>query len=801
MSLQRFRVLHVRRLRQRPLRSLLSIVAMMAGVGLIVAMLGLLTSVTATARSTTALWGGASVEISRPGGVLPSVKESLRDLQGAEGIADFVKVPVLVDGESGWLVALEPVPVQEGMGAVLAGVHGVQAGSAFARQDRLSITGFTGHTTRIASRPVARMLDSRFSGRFVAADLQTALRLRGLPLPDALLIYGDVSPSTIRAVVGPHVAVRTRTDRIRQARQSLQTVIASLSILAVMGLVVGAFLLFNTMNMAGLERRKEFAALRALGSDRRSLWLGMMGEAIFLSGVGSVLGCVLGAAMVGGVVATIPDLFSGIVGAPLLASVPWQLFAVGLVAGIATAVIAAAIPLRHVLQIAPVEALRPDVGPLPGDAPTFAAVPVAGGIAMLVGASVLPPGRVGFQYQVIGLLAGAVLLSYGCAPLVTRLVSAVARSTRADGRLAAISLERAPRRVWTTTATIILSVASAVATAGIAANMRVTLRSDLRVVQGSDFWISTTTGDNIPLIGLPEDWETKLRGVPGVVSVSGSRFLVAGSGSHEVAILGVRGRSLMPLNALNSAAARDLVRLGKGVALRLSVGDRMAIPGASPPLRMRVASVNSVFAPTEGGALAISADLLGKHFGVRSLASYEVTIAGDADPERVRRSLLAIVGGSPFPVKVISGREVARSTIRSGDQIQSLIGMTLLVTVICAGIALLNTLTASVLERTRELALLRAMGGTASQIGRSVTCEAFAMASTGALLGGLFGSYLHWIGVRILRQTSPFHIVYRFSAVVVAVTVIAALLVTVIGSLLPARRAAGAEVLTSLSYE
>lgn len=814
--MDRFRVLHLRRIREHVARSALSVVGIASGVALVVAMAALLTSTTATAKSVVDLLGGARYELVAPGGVDSSAIDDLTATPGVTGVRRFVETPVLINGEAGWLLAIDreatgPDPSASSLDTpearALAAADGVQVGSEISSSQPLRITGITGETrdvTPVGSADGA--IEDRYGGSFIVAPMEVALELRGLPAPDSLLVYGDPDLDDLRGAVESDGSVRPTSERVKQAERTIQILFSSLSILGSMGLIVGGFLLFNTMNMAVLDRRYEIALLRALGSNRRSIRRGLLMEAALLGAVGSALGVVVGVGMASGVVAMVPDGITRAIGTPLDVSVPAVLLFAVWVLGVLTALIGAMSPARRALRVDPLEALRPEVGPTDERASKVRWLPlVAGAVLVAVAAfaseDVLPAG-VAFGLVIPALLA----LVYGGAPALTAAAAAVAQRLGTSGQLAAISLERSPRRVWATTATVVVSIAICVTAVGLSSNLRSTGASDVEVGHNSDFWIGTVTGDNIALTGLPLSWLDEIRDIPGVEDVAATRWIPTADGSDLVGVLSVFGDSSYAWVRLADDTAREALRAGEGaivvkqyaMTFDVDIGDSIQLPGASPPLSLPVLDVTYGISPISGGIIAISSELAAEHYGLDTFTMYEAQLAPGADANAVQRRLEEIAGTADFPVHVYTSDEFVDATARSADQILALIAMVVVVIIACAGVAVLNTLLASVLERRRDVAVLRAVGAARRQIVRGVVCEAVAIGVAGGVLGTIAGSLFQWIAVERMGAITAFHVTYAFSLVTIILAVLAATGIILLGSSIPARRVSRLNLLEAL---
>ena len=779
------------------MRTAVSVLGIASGVGLIVAMSSLLTSATATADATVALLGGARYEVTVATADLERARDAIADVERVEGVRHFVEVPMMIDDVQGWLVALED---RDGLttrpAQALAATTGIRTGSALPVSGRHVLTGPTGQPMagQIAGRAEPELRD-RYGGRVAVADLETALRLRGRTGTETLLVYGQPDPTALATAAGD-ADIREAANRVIQARNTIGILFTMLSILGAMGLVVGGFLLFNTMNMTVLDRRHEIASLRALGGDRRTILTGMLAEAATLGAVGSALGLVLGTTMARSVIATVPDAFARAIGTPLQTSVPATLLVVAWLLGVATAMASAIVPARRALRIEPLEALRPEVQPSEHHL-TRRWWLIGAGVLLFV----IPSGRLAFGAAMAGLLC----IAAGAAPFIIAMTVGISRRLGASGELAATALKRSGRRVWGTTTVVMIAVAIAVTTSGLAVNLRDTTNENLSTILGSDFWIGTTSGDNIALVGLPTAWTAEFESIEGVRSIAANTWVPAESGPHIVGVQGVYGDSAYSFTRLATDDARARMAAGEGAVVikqtaltfGYEVGDIIDIPGATPSLRLLIVAITGAIAPGSGGMVNISHDLFAAHYGIDSFARYEVQLEPGADPSAVREQLDRITAG--HRVQIFTGEEFGADARQSSDQILALIAMMLLVIVTCAAVALLNTLLASTLERTNEFAVLRAIGATKRRIVTSVATEALAIGLTGAVLGAVAGSAYHASLVSTIRAITAFDIDYAFSPAAFAAAILTGIAIAGAGAVLPCRRANRLDILNALA--
>ncbi len=797
----RFRLLQLRRLRRHRLRAVLSVLGVATGVALVVAVATVLTSVSRTAESVADLGRGSAYEVLRPGGFDEGAVAGIESVDGVTEVSRLVHLPVLINGDPGWLVAAEPAPGLEGLGRRLAEIDGVRSGSSIPASGTIRITGADGTTTHVeVDGPLSSPLADRFGGRFVVAPLATAVELSGLGQPTSVLVFGDLPRDGLVAAAGLGASVQTAEDKVAYAEGALAPILASLLLIALLGIVVGIALVFNTVNANALENRNEVAALRALGSDRRSARLGAILEALLIGFVGSIVGLVFGLAMGSAVVGTVPDAFSNLIGSTIEPAVPPWLPVLGLVAGTGLALASAIGPIRSAGRIEPIQGIRSSEAAEFDQARTSWPLLAIG--AVMLGASALVGGGLGVLLAAVG----AIGLLRSILPRLTRATATVAGKFGPSGRLAALGLARSPRRVWSTTLVVLLAGGISLMTIGALNDFARTSEADLSTAGRPTFWVSTVSGDNVPVIGLPSEWTAQLAAIDGVTEVAATRLVSTGYEGRQIGVLAVEGDSAYSFYALAPAAAREAVQEGSAVIINrqfadvysLSVGDQIQLPAAGPDRQVSVTAVTEGVAMAEGGLLVVSGDTLRSVYGIDSFASYEVTAAPGRTVE-VQAQISSLAGEAGFPVRVIPSGEFLTDALISVVQIRSLMGLILLVVALCAGIAAFNTFAAAIVLRQREFAMLRALGTTRRRIATSVIIEAIAIGIVAGLLGAALGAYLHYLASDALQ--SFFHIEYRFSPTVVVLSVLLSITIVTVSTLLPVRRSTTGEVVDRLAFE
>jgi len=205
--------------------------------------------------------------------------------------------------------------------------------------------------------------------------------------------------------------------------------------------------------------------------------------------------------------------------------------------------------------------------------------------------------------------------------------------------------------------------------------------------------------------------------------------------------------------------------------------------------------------PVPGGGIAMALDRLEQWYARPGGGWVEVYERPGADPLTVRRQIADAVKGAPFPMWVYSGPELLSASRRGLNQSAGVFLSMQWVVVGATALAVLNTLLLSVVERRRELGILRAIGTSRKRVRRMVATEALAIGTVGGALGVLFGLSGHYVAVLAYKRLVGFAVRYELLAVPVIVALIAAAAIVVLASLAPAWRAARLNVVEAIGYE
>lgn len=835
----RLRLLHLRRLRDHPGRAVLSLAGIGVGSMLVVTMLGLFGSLTGSVGRLADLAGEADLEVSAPtdAGMDAAVLDEVRAVPGTASAVPLVRAPVSVGDRTVLLLGGDPrdgsalgggkcgARLAPSLPAVPAGAVPVVAGERLAARLDLregsTATVFGGGRTNtvvavgtIGCDQAAALND----GFFLATTLEGADTLTGRShrIDAVFVTVAPASPvagvaSGLRAAVGDQAVVASPRLRVELARKGLKPLQQGLSTAVSLAFVVAGFLVYNTMSMAALERRRELATLRAIGARRRPLLLGFLVEAAAMGFLGGSIGAALGVVLARASLGQVPTIVLDYLGVRPSYSLPALAVPSGVGVAVLATVASAAFPARAAVGVAPVDAMRPE-GVLEsgrGDGRTRPVV-AAVGVAVFVAGNLLTTlGRgnavlVGFG----AITAGAIVTTAGLMGAIASAAGRAASLLRAPGRLAAAGVQRAPRRAWATALAVTVGVGVVVALGGIVRNQEATFTEDFRALASTDLWVQTTTPDTVPTQPLlPSRWADDIARLPGVARVSRDQAAYMTLGDEQVLLEGSEPGTGVPFFRNAGAAGEDAVR-GRGLLAsrawadrhRLGVGDVVELPTPSGLQRERITALVDLPVIVQG-QLGIDHDRFSQWFGRAALTGIEVQLAQGADPTAVRRGILEVTAGSPVAVRVYSGEEVLAGSQESLRQSLAIFNLMVWVVVGATGLAILNTTAISVVERRRELGILRAVGTSRRTIAAMVAVEAAAITLVGTVLGVVLGLVQHRVGIQAMAGLVGFTVEYRPVVAPLLVALVAAAVMTAAGAVGPAIRAGRVDVIEAIGYE
>lgn len=593
----------------------------------------------------------------------------------------------------------------------------------------------------------------------------------------------------------------------QQTQEELEAVTDGLgflgsALLAFAGIAVfvGAFVIQNTFRITVAQRVRELALLRALGATSGQVTRFVLVEALTLALVGSILGVGLGLGVAELIKAGMEAIGLGVPDGPL--TVAPRTIVVSLLVGVIVTLVAAVLPARRAAAIAPVEAMAGptsdadrrslQVRAIVGAVLSALGVAATATALVLEGDAALPLLAVGG----LGLFLGLSTLAPLVAVPVARLLALPFRDV--TGQLARENTIRQPRRTAATASALMIGVALVTFVSIFAASVRVSVAATMEAAFPAELVaLSSNLND-----GLSPHAVAALQDADGVGTVSPVRtghVTVAGA---ERSVSGIDPATFGDVFAAD--ASIDLATMGDGVVVR---ADLLAELGWAVGDVVDLAYATNDVVPTEVvgtydqqglAGLLIAGDVFQTHVPDGRIDVALIDVADGVDVATAQGR--AEVALAQFPaVRIDTQADTLAQAEAQVDQLVTLFSGLLVLALLIALLGIANTLALSVVERTREIGLLRAVGMVRRQIRRMVRREAVITAVFGALLGVGIGTA---VGAGVVTSMADEGLAaFAWPAAQLGAWLVAAALAGVVASIGPARKAARLDVLDALSSE
>ena len=588
-----------------------------------------------------------------------------------------------------------------------------------------------------------------------------------------------------------------------------------LSLFGILALFMGGFIIFNTFRTVVTERRRDIGMLRALGATRRTVIGMILAEGLLQGLIGSAIGLLLGYLLAVGVIKVAQAPLSTFVniklGTPVISP---GLVGVSIFLGVGVTVLAGLIPAWRASRITPLEALRPSLAEGEFNRQTGVGFIVGVVLLVLTGAAILSGKAALIVTGGILFLVGLVLVAPALVrPLASLLGKLTAWATvrQGIGNLAQSNLTRQPSRVAVTASASMLALAVIVAAGGLISSLFGTTFDMIRYSLGSDYLFVPPSiglwGNNV---GANPSFAESLRQVDGVAAVSTLRYAATQINGEAVTLLGIEPVAFEEVSGLDFAqgdtssyaevaAGRNMIVNGAFLlATGTQVGDTVDLLTVDGRIPYRIVAMGSDLLNAKVTTAYISQANLLADFGSTEDVFLQLNLLPGADREAAAADIKALAYNYP-QFKVVSGADYVGSMQAQLDAASSAIYIVFLVLAFPSLIAMLNTLTISVLERTREIGMIRAVGGTRKQIRVMVVVEALLLAAIGTAFGILGGLYLGYVFVTGVKVIFPMGYSFPLSGVLAAIAI--GLLFGVLAAIIPARQAARMDVVAALRYE
>ncbi|HET7690883.1 MAG TPA: FtsX-like permease family protein [Nocardioidaceae bacterium] len=615
--------------------------------------------------------------------------------------------------------------------------------------------------------------------------------------------------AAIEKVVPRSLEVRTGDVVVEENKEGIDNAFLKyirifMLVFAGISLVVGAFLIINTFSILVAQRSRELALLRALGASRRQVVGSVLLEALVVGLIGSTLGLGFGVLLAQAIRGLLSTFGLDLSGASFPVRPPTVLWCY--VLGMLVTTVAAVLPALRGSRAAPVSALRDDVA-LPES--TIRTRTVMGALMVLAGIGAVVLGFIGEGGSGLSLIGlGLLLILVGVSlvsPLVSRPVIAAfgavyRRAFGSVGQLATQNSARNPRRTAATSSALMIGIAlvSMVAIFGqsASASTDVALEDSMK----AELVVSNVVG-----VPFSTDIAAQIRAVDGVRSVVQVQQAFPKADGDSTFMSSIDPRSIGDAIDLEvvEGSLTDLrpgtiaVEEGTAEGHGFSLGDKVPVEFQGGKRDLTVVATFESDAALPASYLVTRKTLTDG--GLKPLDSILFVVKDDgADLAAVTAAVNKVTEALP----TITTKDPQGYAEEQKEQINlflTLIYALLGLSVVIAVLGVINTLGLSVIERTREVGLLRAVGVSRGQLRTMIRLEAIVIAVFGALLGVVMGVAFGISLVRALNDQGITELTIPWGQLVGFI--VAAGFVGVLAAVWPGRRAARLDVLKAIATE
>jgi putative ABC transport system permease protein len=607
----------------------------------------------------------------------------------------------------------------------------------------------------------------------------------------------------IRELLPTGLEVRPQGTGTDENRKMLAAFRWNLRLLSYIALVVGAFLIFNTISVSVVRRRHEIGIVRALGATQANVMLAFLGEAAFLGTAGALLGVPLGRFMAAGAVElmalTVDALYVSSRPGPIELTANW--IALALTVGVGIAVASAISPAWEAMQVSPVDAMsrgrreyaarvhkERDLGialllAVAGTAaakmPAFEGKPLFGYLA-----TILLIATSGFA---IPALANFVSLASG--QLLLKLVGA-------EGLLASRSLAGSLRRTSVLVAALSTAIAMMVSVGIMVGSFRQTVLTWMNDQLPADLYLRPAgdpAADRHPTTSL--ELADKIAKIPGVAAVERLRAYEISYDGLPVTLASVDLRMMRSYrnsdffsgrateSVLNELRGSNAVIVSEPFTYKhhVKTGDSINLSLGESRADFKVVDVYYDYA-SERGYILMDRNTMLRYLPDPAPSNLAVFVEPHVNPEEVRKKIVELAAS--YRILIFSDRDLRTEAIRIFDRTFAITYALEAVAVLVAVMGIAGALLTLVIDRRRELGLLRFLGASSSQIRRLILTEAGLLGLLANLVGFVLGYFLSLVLVFVINKQSfgwtirfhwPVAILFGALSVVYAATLLAGL--------------------------
>jgi putative ABC transport system permease protein len=585
-------------------------------------------------------------------------------------------------------------------------------------------------------------------------------------------------------------------------------------LMGVMALAMAAFIIFNTFRTVVAERRRDLGMLRAVGASKRTVMQLIITESVIQGIIGTALGLAAGYLLAWGMLKAMSPLLQSFMrielGPPLITV---QNLIASILLGIGFTVGSAYFPARSAMKVTPLEALR--LASQSVERRNTRRRAISGLVLIAVGVAALIFGELQVaSFGTLLLLVGTVLLvPVAVKPVANTFGALISRLYARQGNLAQGNLNRQPSRAAVTASAMLIGIAVTIAMVGMVTSVSDGFSNYLDKSLGADYLFMP---DSLVLgsgnLGASPEFAARLEDIEGISGVTSLRLASSQANNADLQVIGIDPLAYPEISGLEfskgqpeaayraMAAERAIIVNGIfSASSGINVGDVVTLNTPAGPQEYKVVGIAMDYLNAKLATGYISQANLGQDFHVTTDVLIMANRTSGADEGAVNHELQAAVTDYPA-FTLLDSADFKEEQLSTLNLAMSFMYLLVLVLAIPGLIAMVNTLSINVIERTREIGMLRAIGSTRKQVKQMVFGESLLLSALGTSLGILVGLFLSYYMVKAL-VFSGFELKFFFPGYGILTAVGVGLLFGVLAAMIPARQAAATPIVEALRYE
>jgi putative ABC transport system permease protein len=612
-------------------------------------------------------------------------------------------------------------------------------------------------------------------------------------------VEDDTALAALRAALPDGTQVLSATGRTRATADMSQAFMTNLTAMSLLALLVGLFLIFNSVNFSVLQRRALIGVLRALGLTRRQLLTMILVEAglvgLVAAGLGVVFGIVLGEQLIDLVSRTINDLYFRVT----VTSISVEPFSIvkGLVAGVGAALVAAVIPAIEATSYTPRLALarstleRRARHALPALAFTGLAAVLVAAVLVLVSGNNLVAGLTAIFLLILGFALFVPLFVSVAAKLTAPIANTIGGT---PARMAVAGIASGLSRTGVAIVALAVAVSATIGVSVMVDSFRGSVGTWLEQTLQADVYAGVQRGTLDPT--LAED----IRHIDGVEAMSTSRRAWIEDANGRTRLRAIKmapgsyaGTEILDANpdeAWPAWESSDAVLVSESSAFRSGVGagDVITLATDNGPRDFTVAATFQSY-DVNASAVMISRATYARHFNDDGIDSVGLYLADGVSADSVIARVQTLAAGRQT-VRAASNAGIREESLAIFDRTFVITDVLYWLALGVAFIGILSAMLALQLERAREFATLRALGMTPAQVGGMITAQTGVIGLLSGLAAIPLGVVMAWVLIKVInRRAFGWQIDMAIAADILLVSVAFAIGAALLAGLYPAFRA------------